>query len=73
MTATSYVNPRKILKQAMKGVRAAATTTTTVFGNVAVGSPSSFAKAWLTSRTVRDRWKLGLATKLSSSDGEDGS
>ncbi len=30
------VNPKKIFKRAMKGVRIAATTTTTAFGNVAV-------------------------------------
>lgn len=36
------VNPRKLFKTAIKGVRAAATTTTTAFGNVAVSFPCSF-------------------------------
>lgn len=32
------LNPRKFFKRAMKGVRQAATTTTTAFGNVAVSN-----------------------------------
>lgn len=33
--ATGYISPKKLFKRAVKGVRTAATTTTTAFGNVA--------------------------------------
>lgn len=35
-TKANFINPKKLFKRALKGVRVAATTTTTAFGNVAV-------------------------------------
>jgi hypothetical protein len=65
------INPRRIVKQAMRGVRFAATTTTTALGNVA----SEIAGRWV--HPLREKvgilkgFQLRLATKLTPSHGPD--